>query len=92
MGRPTLKTRQGSSPRLRIRARCFGVGGEVQVRQLGHGVAHGIVQGATFGVIAAFEVRGGDVHLSSGNEGGKTLEAVAVDQEEIGREFGQDAG
>ena len=39
------------------------VGGEVQVRQLGHGVTHRVVERAAFGEIAALDVRGRDVHL-----------------------------
>ena len=56
------------------------VGGEVQMRELGDGVAHRIVEGAAIGIIAALDVSDRDIHLRRGDGGAEAFEAVAIDQ------------
>ena len=58
------------------------VGRKVQVRQLGHGVADALVDGAAD--LAAHGVGDGDVHVGGGDRRGHRLEAVADAHHDVG--------
>ena len=65
------------------------VGGEMQMRELGHGVAHRIVERAALGDVAALHMRGRHVHLRAGDDRGKALETVGIDDQQLGFQIDQ---
>jgi hypothetical protein len=65
------------------------VGGEVQMGEFRHRMPHRIIERATFGEIATLDVRGRDIHLRAGDDGGEALESICVDDQHVGFDFGQ---
>ena len=68
-----------------------GGGGEVEVGELGEGIADGVVDGA-FADLAAFDVGDGDAEGEGDGGGGEHLVAVGDEEEEVGSYLGQGVG
>ena len=59
----------------------------MNVRQLGNGMAHRFIQAA--GDVAALDVGDGDAQVVGGDAGGKDLAPGADNQQDVGRQIGQ---